>query len=573
MTQNFHSAHRFSVNHASLPKHTPATGRPIALASHVSFSWPNGTAIFNDVSFSLHEGKIGLIGRNGAGKSTLVRLLDGGLTPTSGTVTLAGTVATLPQTIATRNGTIADAMGISEPLTGLRALASGDYSEQVYSAIGDHWDIESRAEAALDAEGLASLVSGPDPWARKLHTLSGGEGVRIALAGLTLKSPALTIMDEPTNNLDHDARQALYRHVRMWSHGALLVVSHDKALLELMDRTMEVRDGSVRTFDGPFSVYRDAIATESAAAEAALQAAKSRAMQEKRDRIAAHERRQKLEARGRRNAKNSGITRMAADALRKKAATTTASSQKLHSEREAAAIDAVNDAETRVRREASLRFAFQAPEVPAKRDILRLAGPLVDFPFPSSSDSWDEMPSSYGIVVRGPERIALRGPNGSGKTTLLSAIMTTSQDSASAGTSSGVEFATPHTRLIPQRIVFEDEALDVLSTVRSTCPGKTDNDVRAGLAALLFPSHMLQIPVGQLSGGERFRVALARELLAEPSPQLLLVDEPTNNLDLDSVEQLVEALRSYRGALVVVSHDDEFLKALDLDRSWGICGE
>lgn len=546
------------------------TSAPVALASHVDFSWPDGSTVFDDLSLSIHPGRTSIVGRNGSGKSTLVRLFTGELSPSSGRIDTFGPIAVLPQSITTRAGTLADVIGISAQLAGLRRLEKGDYSDEVYAAIGNDWDIEARAVSALDEAGLASVLDCKSPWDRPLSTLSGGEIMQIALVGLRLPSPSLTILDEPTNNLDLDARHALYDHVSAWSRGALLVVSHDKALLERMDRTVEVRDRTVRAFDGPFSVYRAAVDAESAAARASLQSAKSHAAQEKRDRIAAHERRQKLEARGRKSAKNAGISRMQADALKKKAATTTAASRTLHADRETKALDAVREAEAALRSDESVRISFDTTSVPSQREILRLKGPIADSAFNVAPATTRGPEHHAQLIIRGPERIALRGPNGSGKTSLLNAIMEHADGAAQSPPPCEVHFAVPETRIIPQRIVFADESRNVLDTVRDACPGKTDNQVRAELAALLLPARMLQIPVGNLSGGERFRVALARELLAEPSPQLLLVDEPTNNLDLDSIEQLVTALNAYRGALLVVSHDQEFLRVLELERAWDI---
>jgi ATPase subunit of ABC transporter with duplicated ATPase domains len=160
---------------------------------------------------------------------------------------------------------------------------------------------------------------------------------------------------------------------------------------------------------------------------------------------------------------------------------------------------------------------------------------------------------SAGLVVRGPERIALRGRNGAGKTTLLRRLAAQAQVPV---------------RHLPQRLDLLDPATSVLDNVRAVAPAATPHQVRAQLARFLLRGDRVEQQVATLSGGERFRATLACLLLAEPPPQLLLVDEPTNNLDLDSVAQLVVALRAYRGALVVASHDETFLAELALTRFW-----
>jgi ATPase subunit of ABC transporter with duplicated ATPase domains len=146
-----------------------------------------------------------------------------------------------------------------------------------------------------------------------------------------------------------------------------------------------------------------------------------------------------------------------------------------------------------------------------------------------------------------------------GKTTFLEALLRS--DEAAGG-----RLFTDQVGYLPQRIDGLDDSATVLDTVRAAAPDAGPERIRGQLARFLLRGDDVHRPVGTLSGGERFRVALARLLLAEPPPQLVILDEPTNNLDLTSVEQLVDALRGYRGALIVVSHDDDFLGRLGLDR-------
>ena len=161
------------------------------------------------------------------------------------------------------------------------------------------------------------------------------------------------------------------------------------------------------------------------------------------------------------------------------------------------------------------------------------------------------LPSADGRnhVIRGPERVAILGANGVGKTTLLEALLPT---------------VPVRVGYLPQRLLMDDDAT-VLELLRAGAPHVPPAELRNRLARLLIRGDMVTRPVGSLSGGERSRVALAQLLLADPPPELIVLDEPTNDLDPDSVDQLIDALAAYRGAVLVVSHDRAFLKPLGLD--------
>ena len=504
----------------------------------VGLEWPDGSTALRGITGTFGAGRTGLIGTNGSGKSTLLRLIAGELAPTSGRVGVSGEVDYLPQTLNLSVGTtVADLLGIAGKVAALRAIERGDVAERHFEMLGDDWDIETRADEALREIGL-----GAADLDRGVSEVSGGEAMLIALAGIRLRRAPVTLLDEPTNNLDRDARARLAGMVRSWP-GALVVVSHDTALLELMDETAELYDGRLSFFGGPYSAWRAHLEQEQSAAAQAARTAEQVVRTEKRQRIEAETKiarreRAGLKARERNVAPKIVMNQWASDSQ--------VSSGKMRSsfdDKVRTAKAALDEAEARVRDDSHIHIDLPDPDVAAGRRIAELRG------------------TGRTHVIQGPERVAIVGPNGVGKTTLLESLLAGREPED--GRAGGV-LLTERVGYLPQRLDGLDDAASVLDNVRAVAPDVPPGTVRNRLARFLLRGATVERPVGSLSGGERFRVALARLLLADPPPQLLILDEPTNNLDLTSVDQLVDALRAYRGALVVVSHDDAFLARLEI---------
>jgi ATPase subunit of ABC transporter with duplicated ATPase domains len=520
--------------------------------SALGFAWPDGTVVFEDFHLAIGPGRTGLIGLNGSGKSTLLRLLAGELVPSAGSVRAMGEIGYLPQNVVLDTGMRVDeVLGIAGTRAALHAIEAGDPSEENFTAVGDDWDVEERAHATLDQLGLGHI--GLD---RTIGEVSGGEAVLLRLAALLLARPDVLLLDEPTNNLDLFARRRLYDAVTRWS-GVLVVVSHDRQLLELVDQIADLRDGEVAWYGGNFSAYEEALAVEQEAAERMVRVAEADVQRQKRELADAHI---KLARRKRYGQKMYDTKREPRIVMRSRKRTAQESAGKhriMHTEKLAEAKERLDEAVEAVRDDDEIRIELPSTQVHPGRGVLRLRDLRLQYGAEVKGE----------FEVRGPERIALVGRNGAGKTTLLRTIAGELEPVA------GEAVPDVPLRFLPQRLDLLDDGLSVVENVARFAPGATNNQIRARLARFLFRGALADQPAGTLSGGERFRAALAALLLAEPAPQLLMLDEPTNNLDMSSVRSLTAALESYQGALIVASHDASFLDSIGVTRRLLLDGE
>ena len=381
--------------------------------SDLSFSFPNGRVVLSGLTASFGPGRTGLIGVNGSGKSTLLRLIAGSLRPSSGSVTVTGDVGYLPQDLTLDTGAaVGSLLGIAGIRAAIAAIEAGDARPELFDAVGDDWDAEDRSLGWLSRLGLAHV--GLD---ERVGRLSGGEAVMTALAALFLRRPAVIVLDEPTNNLDLDARRRLYAAVESWP-GVMLIVSHDRELLSLMDQIAELSGNSLRLYGGNLEAYEAAVETEQAAALRAVSAAEADVRREKRDLIANQTKQARRDRQGRALAASGSIPRIVAHARKRAAQETAGRSREIGLERAAAAEARLAEAEEAVRDDDVIRVSLPGTAVPAGRTVLTVRG-LDKQWLPWRLAGADEPGDLAELVVRGPERIALTGPNGSGKTSLL----------------------------------------------------------------------------------------------------------------------------------------------------------
>ncbi|PHY21729.1 ABC-F family ATP-binding cassette domain-containing protein [Caulobacter sp. BP25] len=513
----------------------------------VSAATPDGRLLFENLDLSIGAERIGLVGRNGAGKSTLLALIAGVRPPHAGVVSRSGPIAMLDQTPDLAPGArLVDLLDVGEAWDRLGRIERGEGDETDLSEAD--WDLPGRLEQALAEVGLHNLE--PE---RPATALSGGQTTRAGLARLMIARPDVLLVDEPTNNLDAEARELVVRLLARWRGGAL-VVSHDRSLLRGMDRIVDLSSLGARSYGGGYDLYAERKAIEADAAQRDLDHAAREVRRVAREAQVARERKDRRDAAGRRFAARGGTPRILLGMMAERAETSGAKAGKLAGKLAAQAEGAQAAAEARVERARVMGLDLPSSGLPEGRTVL--AFEAVGLAWPGGPPVFDNL----SFLITGPERLAVAGANGAGKTTLIR--LTTGALTPTAGK---IRLEVPFA-LLDQRAALLDDRQTILENFRRLNPGASVNDAYAALARFLFRNAAALQVAGTLSGGERLRAALACVLCAATPPQMLILDEPTNHLDLDSVRAVEAALAGYDGALLVVSHDEDFLAAIGVER-------
>jgi ATPase subunit of ABC transporter with duplicated ATPase domains len=515
----------------------------------LSLAAPDGRVLFSGLTLALSGERLGLVGRNGSGKSTLLRAILGKVDPSSGFLAVTGRVALLRQAPSLDHPDAAGLLGVREALATLARLEQGEGREE--DAAAADWLLPSRIEEVLAGLGLAGL-----DLERPVASLSGGERTRLGLAHLLLAAPDLLLLDEPTNNLDREGREAVAMLVRRW-RGALVVASHDRALLEEVDRIAELSPIGVTQFGGGWSAF---VRAREAARERAAQAvdrAQSALRETQREAQRRRERQDRRDAGGRVFAASGSAPRIGLGSAKRRAEETAGRGSTLSARQVERAREELEEMRRQVEITAPLRIELPRTDLPRARVVL--AFDEVEF-----TCGTRHLFGPLSFAVQGPERLAVAGPNGAGKTSLLKIATGMTPPTVGRVRRAG------RIAYLDQHVTLLRDDLSVLDNLRRCQPGLTGNAAQATLARFAFRNVDARRPAGGLSGGERLRTGLACAMSGPTPPELLLLDEPTNHLDLASVEVLEAGLRDYDGALVVVSHDEAFLRAIGVERTIGL---
>ena len=494
--------------------------------------------LMEDVSFRVADGdKIGLVGRNGAGKTTLTKVLAGDLLPTAGKVDRSGDLGYLPQDPRSGNlddlarTRILDARGLGSIVLGMQQatvdMASTDsaVSEAAmkkYGRLEERFHLLGGYAAEAEAASIASNLNLPDRILdQPLKTLSGGQRRRIELARILFSDARTMILDEPTNHLDADSVIWLREFLKNYT-GGFIVISHDVQLVgETVNRVfyLDANRQVIDIYNMGWKNYQ-------------------------RQRAADEERRKKERANAE---KKAGALQLQAAKFGAKATKAAAAHQMVaRAEKLLAGLEEVRQ----VDRVAKLRFPTPAPcgRTPLQAsDLSKSYGSLEIF-------------TAVDLAIDRGSKVVVLGLNGAGKTTLLRILAGVDKpDTGRVEPGHGLRvgyYAQEHETIDVER--------SVLQNMVSSSPSLTETEARRVLGSFLFTGDDAHKPAGVLSGGEKTRLALA--MIVVSGANVLLLDEPTNNLDPASREEILDALAHYEGAVVLVSHDEGAVEALNPER-------
>ncbi|MEI9579630.1 ABC-F family ATP-binding cassette domain-containing protein [Enterobacter asburiae] len=525
---------------------------PSFILHQVTCQFPTGDTLFGPLNLTLEPSLCALVGRNGSGKTRLLRLLAGLDEPASGHIERFGSHAWVAQQhVISPQTTLAELLGYDAIFTARKRIDSGDYQPDDLELLDGHWDVAERLSEAFINANLPPFD--PDKPAAEL---SGGERVRALLCGAFTAEADFMLLDEPTNHLDRQGRAWFYDQLSRFQ-GGVLVASHDRELLELVPRILELSASGLRSYGGNYADYQTQRDAEQQAARAALEHAATERKRTRARMQKEHDDSQRRSAKTLRTVDTLNIASFERVKYKGAAKERIGSWKKQHSEQNEALNAAVSKARERVEEDNPVMFTLPGSQIPDGKQVLVLEDlVLPHVPVPPLNWRMD-----------GPMRVALKGPNGCGKSTLLKTIL------GEIAPRSGTCRVSVSCAYLDQHLSRLDLSQSVMTHLNLSHTPLEEGVLRTRLAQLQLGADKVTLPLAELSGGERLKAALACVLWRAEATQLLLLDEPTNHLDLASVQAIEAALAGFPGALLVVSHDEAFLRGLTLTHEWVWEGE
>lgn len=523
------------------------------ILQNISYTHPNKNLLFDHVSLTVnHYEKIALIGNNGVGKSTLLKLIAKQLQPLNGIVNSFAEPYYIPQIFGQYNDlTIGQALKVEDKINALHEILNGNATEEYFHVLNDDWTIETRCNEALQYWQLNDLKL-----SQKMETLSGGQKTKVFLAGIAIHQPEFILLDEPSNHLDILGRQLLYDFIKS-TKSTLIVVSHDRKLLNQLNMVFELNKNGIKIYGGNYEFYtaqkqiaNNALNQDLQSKEKALRKAKEK----ERETL---ERQQKLDNRGKGKQEKAGVARIMMNTLRNNAENSSSKIKNTHTERIGNITQDLQELRSHLPAIDQMKFGFDHSLLHKGKVLFKATA--INYSY-SKQILWED---KLTFQITSGERIALKGLNGSGKTTLIKIIL--KQLSPQIGTTynavnKAVYIDQDYSLINPELKVYE-------LAQQFNNHALQEHEIKIRLNRFLFTKEDWDKSCSALSGGEKMRLMLCCLIIGNQTPDLLILDEPTNNLDLQNIEILTAAINEYEGTLIVISHDSYFLEQLKMERT------
>jgi ATPase subunit of ABC transporter with duplicated ATPase domains len=519
----------------------------------VTYVHPNKDVLFTDINLNINKhDKIALIGNNGIGKSTLLRILSGELQLSAGFVKAETKPYYIPQLFGQFNDcSVAQALKVDQKLYALHEILRGNVTDTNLLILNNDWSIEERCQEALAHWNVGGLDLN-----QSMNSLSGGQKTKVFLAGIMIHQPAIVLLDEPSNHLDIYSRRVLYDYINS-ARETLLIVSHDRTLLNLLPMVYEMTRHGITVYGGNYDFYTEQKQIESNALHQELRNKEKALRKAKEVDRESMERQQKLDVRGKKKQEKAGLPTIMMNTFKNSAEKSTARMKGVHAEKIGAIAQEVNQLRKELPDADTMQMNLDNALL--HRGRVLVAANKINYIYNSSS-LWKE---HLYFQIRSGERIAIKGANGSGKTTLLKIILGLLEPSIGIA-----ERALAKTIYVDQDYSLIDNSLGVFEQVQKyNSTNLQEHEVKIRLNRFLFPREDWDKSCSALSGGERMRLMLCCLTVGNRAPDMIILDEPTNNLDVQSLEILTAAINEYQGTLIVVSHDESFLKQIQIERS------
>lgn len=523
----------------------------MVILQNISYTHQNKDLLFSDINLTVNNrDKTALIGNNGVGKSTLLKIIAQELQASNGLLNIESKPYYVPQIFGQFNHlTIAQALRIEDKLLALKEILNGNTSEENFNLLNDDWTIEERCKEALNYWQLDDL-----DLSQKMETLSGGQKTKVFLAGISIHQPELILLDEPSNHLDMASREILYQFVQN-TKSTLIVVSHDRKLLNLLNSVCELNKHGIKVYGGNYDFYKKQKQIENNALTQDIQSKEKALRKAKEKERETLERQQKLDSRGKDKQEKSGVARIMMNTLRNNAENSSSKLKSVHAEKIGGITQDLHELRTSLPDIDKMKFGFDNSALHKGKVLFRATN--LNFAYDTKL-LWNE---HLNFEIASGERIALKGKNGAGKTTLIKLIL------GDIETPKGTIYrADNKTVYIDQDYSLLDNKLSVYEQAQQfNMTAMPEHEIKIRLNRFLFSKDDWDKSCNALSGGERMRLLLCCLMINSKSPDIIILDEPTNNLDIQNVEILTTAINEYQGTLIVVSHDETFLEQIKIE--------